>query len=192
MSNALYEALLFFNIQELRETCKELSLPFSGLKRALVQRIVSWVTTGRLNEEAEIPTQSKARRGVSYPLHLETLILHGNYRNDAKTRHFLKGEIGEHFHFSAAGIDWIKEHWAAGDPPTYREFIEYWKEQHKARQENGSPPKEEWAFIRFTQAYIKANPTALREKIMRAWHTEREDQVQKAKRIIRDYLAGTD
>jgi hypothetical protein len=114
----LREMLPYMNLKELKEACQILALPASGQKGEIIQRIYSFCEKGIVLTPSKVPEVSIAKK---------TLILKGAYKNDAKTRAFLKSMIGEHFHFTAFGQDWIKERWLAGNPPTYKEFADYWK-----------------------------------------------------------------
>lgn len=60
---------------------------------------------------------------------------------------FLKKLIGDYFHFTAFGVDWVDERWMDGNPPTYQEFVDMWRAEYKRRQETPANPKEEWAYI---------------------------------------------
>ena len=176
-------------IPELRDTCKELKLPFSGIKGDLIQRVIHFLKTGIIVNPEPIPDVSKARKGIDYPLLPETRILYGNYRNDFATRVFMKTLVGNHFHFTASGIDWIKERWRAGNPPSYREFADFWQQQYLANKQKRPPPKEEWAFIKFTQAYLTKKPAASHEELIGAWKQEQRYQVRKAQQIIQSCLS---
>ena len=101
------------------------------------------------------------------------MILKGSYKNDLKTRLFFKSIIGDHFHFTAFGIDWINARWFAGNPPTYQEFADMWITESEKRVLEGSVPKKEWAYINFTQKFIAQVPNASRQQLLYAWETER-------------------
>lgn len=96
----------------------------------------------------------------------------------------MKSLVGNHFHFTAFGQDWIKERWLARKPPTYRQFADFWQKEYKARQKKPAAPKKEWAYINFTRALIQKNPNATRKEISAGWKKERLAQVQKAKDLL--------
>ncbi len=77
-----------------------------------------------------LPAVSCASKGLKSDLHPEALILSGPYKNDLRTRNFVKDLVGEHFHFTAAGIDWIRACWERGKPPTYKEFADWWQAEY--------------------------------------------------------------
>lgn len=145
--NLLKKALLFLKMAELRDVCARLYLPTQGTKNVLIAWILHFIKTGEIIKEPKIPDASKAKRGNNYSLSPETLILKGAYKNDLKTRLFFKTLIGEYFHFTAFGIDWLNARWLEGKPPTYQEFAQMWKSEYARREKEGTTPKEEWAYI---------------------------------------------
>ena len=181
----LKEALLFLHVAELRQLCMTQGVPSHGNKVTLIARIVHFISTGEIIKEPKIPTISKAKRGCDYPLEPSVLMLKGAYKNDLKTRLFFKQLIGEYFHFTAFGIDWLNERWLEGNPPTYQEFAIMWKAEYARRQKMGSTPKEEWAYINFTQNFIKVNPKASRVAIVESWEAERKRQIKIVNELIR-------
>lgn len=184
----LKEALLFFHVKELRDLALTLGLSAKDNKVALVEGIVHFVVTGKILPTAKIPKTSCAGRGKKYLIAENSLILKGAYKNDLVTRTFFKGLIGPHFHFTAFGIDWINERWLAGNPPTYKEFAEMWQYEHEHRSKYGSIPKQEWAYIRFTQTLLASNPSASKEALLAAWEAERAQQQKIAYAILKKNL----
>ncbi len=170
---AFRNSLLFLHVEELREIARRLSLADKGNKIALIMRIVHFLKTGQKLAIPKFPEKSCAKRGV-YPLNEDALMLKGAYKNDLKTRLFFKQMIGDHFHFTAFGIDWLNERWMEGNPPTYREFAKMWQEEFEKRQKTPAAPKEEWAYINFVQKFLLTSPAASRESIQHAWELERE------------------
>lgn len=110
------------HVQDLKEIAEKLSIPNNGTKLKLIARIIYFVQTGAVIKEPKVPVASCAQKGVQYPLAPNTVMLKGAYKNDLKTRLFFKNLIGEHFHFTAFGIDWLNDCWMAGDPPSYGAF----------------------------------------------------------------------
>lgn len=176
--DVLHTALLHCKMAELKRVCEKLALDFSGKKGELIERIVTFIATGKKIESPLMPEKSKAKRGVHYSLAPETLILSGAYVNDLATRIFFKTIIGEHFHFTAYGIDWLNERWMAGNPPTYAEFAEFWEAERLRRKKKTPEPKEEWAYINFLQDYFAQHPHAPQKEAMQAWKKKREEMVQ--------------
>ena len=182
----LNTALHFFHVNELRELTLRFDLSDKGDKRALIERIKHFIKTGEAKQPQNIPPVSRAKRGIIYPLSPETLMLKGAYKNDLARRKFFKSLIGDYFHFTAFGIDWLNERWLAGNPPTYREFADMWQKEYAHRKTQKAAPKKEWAYINFTQKFIEKNPNASRETITAAWEVERRKQVAIAREILAD------
>lgn len=120
----IYLVILESELQNYEVKIKNLST--KGSKPQLIKKIFYFFETGKKLEEQKIPLISKIQKGAVPSLHPNSLMLHGAYKNDLKTRLFFKKIIGEHFHFTAFGIDWLKRRWLEGRPPTYQEFAEMW------------------------------------------------------------------
>jgi len=108
---------------------------------------------------------SQAESNRSAPLHPSRKILFGCYKNNEETRNFFKTLIGNHFHFTASGQDWIYERWTRGKPPTYAEFATFWQKEYEARKTKKRTPKQEWAYINFVQRYRKKEPKSSQQKL---------------------------
>lgn len=168
--------------------CAQLAISDVGKKGLLVSRIVHFIETGEIIMQSKFPKQSCAQRGREYPLIPNGLVLHGAYKNDLKTRQFFKTIIGEYFHFTAFGIDWLNERWQQGKPPTYQQFADMWVTEYALRKKFGSTPKEEWAYITFVQNYIKEYPDAPRDMLMNAWKKERMKNVALVEKLLQPLL----
>jgi len=172
------EAFSFLHTGELKDLCCDLSLPVQGKKGQLIGRILHFLRTEELLKELPIPEISRAKNKEVYPLLPETLMLKGAYKNNLETRLFFQKLIGPHFHFTAFGQDWIQDHWMIGAPPTYQAFAHMWQAEYLRRRDTPGVPKEEWAYIRFSQKFLKRHPHVSRQGVLDAW--DRERQLQKA------------
>ncbi len=180
----LANSINFLHVRELKTLCDSLSIPNSGKKLNLINRILHFVKTGLIINERQIPKICYAKNDPILKLTPKTLILKGQYKNDLKTRIFFKNLIGEHFHFTAFGIDWINKRWLDGNPPTYSEFAVMWQQEYQKRKILGSKPKEEWAYIDFVQKLIQKKPSITRIEIIKEWQDERK----KHKQIVEKYI----
>jgi hypothetical protein len=181
----LFEALYFLKMGELKALCLKLGLPYSGKKGQVIDTIKHLINTGKVLEIPEIPIISKAVKGTVYPLAADTKILLGAYKNDAKTRAFFKKLVGNHFHFTAFGIDWLNERWQAGKPPTYQEFATMWQKEVDKRKNQKPQPKQEWALITFVQKYMELHPNASKVEVNKAWHKKRAEMVT----LVKEYFS---
>ena len=184
----LKEALHFLHVEELCTLAEKLNLPNKAKKGTLIDRIMHFIETGKIRLSAKIPKVSCAEKGKIYTLSSKTLMLKGSYKNDLATRLFFKRLIGEYFHFTAFGIDWLNERWMRGSPPTYKEFADMWVKEYAQRKQKGSTPKQEWAYINFTQRFIKKQPKTTREAILKAWEVERARQVKIVNKILKTII----
>ncbi len=176
-------------VSELKQVCKKNSIPFRGKKAELIAAILSFVLERKVkNSPRKIPEKSKALKENSYPLHQDTLILSGSYKNDLKTRLFFQKLVGEHFHFTVYGLDWIKERWQEENPPTYGEFATFWQQEWELRKKKKCPLKKEWAYLCFIQKYLEKLPNASRKELTTKWKEERLMQVQKAQELLKKML----
>jgi len=181
-------SLLFLYVQELRDLAIRLDLSPRGAKMALILRIVHFLKTGERLTSTKIPDISCAKRGVFYPMALQALMLKGAYKNDLAARLFFKSHIGEYFHFTAFGIDWLNMRWLSGDPPTYQAFIQMWVSEFDRRQRQPVEAKEEWAYINFVQEFSSNVPHCTSTAILEAWQTERERNKGLVMALLASYL----
>jgi len=175
---------MFFYVQELKELAVKLTLVDKGSKKAIILRICHFFLTGEKLAMPKFPKESCAERGKVYPLKEGELMLKGSYKNDLKNRVFFKSLIGSHFHFTAFGIDWLKERWIDGKPPTYSEFANMWEEKFRKRKKLPVASKEEWAYINFVSEFLSYSPEVSKSSIYNAWKIEREKQKAKAYQIM--------
>jgi len=181
----LKSALLYLRMAQLRAICLQLQIPDHGLKLVLIENILNYLTTGQILKPIPLPTISKAKSGVNYPLAPETLILSGSYKNDLKTRLFMQKLVGPHFHFTAHGNDWLKACWQNGQPPTYQAFADYWQKNYLAHQKQKPAPKAEWAYINYVQALLAKNPNLTKAEVTHSWLQEQARQVAIIEQIIK-------
>ena len=184
----LFDSLHYMNMKELRTFCKAHNIPYVEKKAALIEKIMHFVKTGIILSIKEFPANIFAKKGTLYPLEPNTKILNGSFKNDLKTRNFFKTLIGNHFHYTAFGIDWIEERWFARNPPTYQEFATMWQREYERRKKTKAQPKKEWALLNFMQRYQEQFPNASKQEVMREWKKEREKQVKHAQELLKKVI----
>lgn len=172
----LFEDLYVLSMGQLNMLCRKLHVDARGKKEFLIRALKHYLLTGAQLEKEVIPEMSCAKKGESIDLSPEGLMLFGTYKNDLKTRIFLKSLIGEHFHFTAAGIDWIKERWLEGHPPTFQEFADWWQAGYKVSR----PLKKEWAFLNFVKNYQDMP----RHEVMRLWKGHQKNVAQRVFHLL--------
>jgi DNA-binding NtrC family response regulator len=188
--NNLEDALYYLSVKELKNLCTQYNISYTGQKGHIIKCVLDIVLKGKQSPTKIMPDISKAKKNVDYPLKPNTLTLFGNYKNDLKTRLFMKSLVGEHFHFTAFGQDWMKALWYAGKPPTYQQFADYWQKEYEQRKQKAAQPKREWAYINFVQRYIKEKPDAKRLQITKAWKSEQLRQTQIAQQLLKKHFLG--
>ncbi len=182
--NELFDALNYMKIGEIKKFCNKHAISIQGKKGEILNRVKHFLTTGNILLPRAMPEISKAKKNNSYPLKSNTLILHGAYKNDLATRSFFKKLVGEHFHFTSFGQDWIAERWQQGKPPTYAEFANAWQKEYLNRKKSEANPKQEWAYLNFMRRFQKENPNASKKDISKMWEKTRKQQVAKAKLVL--------
>lgn len=63
-----------------------------------------------------------------------------------------------------------------------------WLLELQQRQKNPTAPKEEWAYLNFTQRFLKDRAAATRHTIMEAWNKERQRHLKIVTKIIKVLL----
>ena len=183
----LQEALYYMKMAELKKVCLMLSLPHADTKMNLITRIMTFVSVGIITLPAVIPATSQAKNYSRQPLEPTALMLYGSYKNDAQARAFFKKIIGNHFHFTAYGIDWLNERWHAGNPPTYQEFADYWIKETTKRKFDKPEPKDEWQYINFLQKMAYEYPDLPKSDLMVAWKKLQAEKARKVFQLLEKY-----
>ena len=186
--NKLNESLHYCKIEELKDICSTLRIPNKGKKSQLITTIMAFITSETILTEKKIPTISCKQTGKKYPLHPKTLIVYGAYKNDLATRTFFKKLIGNHFHFTAFGQDWIKQQWVKGAPPTYAEFATFWQREYLLRKNTPKKPKPEWAYLNFVQKFKQKHPIASKNVLLASWEDTRLRHKKQALTLINKSL----
>jgi len=181
---ALSESLKYLHVDELKFYCDRLELSIKGKKMILIDRIIHFIKTGEKIESPNYPRSSCVKKNSLKELKPDASILKGAYKNDLKTRLFFKSLVGEHFHFTAFGIDWLENRWMLGLPPTYQEFADMWQKEYTLRKENRSNPKEEWAYINFVKNYLILKPSSTLKEILKQWNMERNNHKNKVEKFF--------
>lgn len=180
----LHDSLHFLHVSELKEICTQLSFSTAEKKARIIKQILLFIQTGNTGFVKQIPSSSKRQKGMDYPLLPETKMVYGVYKIDARTRSFFKELIGPHFHYTVYGLDWIKERWLSGNPPTYKEFAEFWQKEYTTRKGQKGPLKQEWAYMNFIRNFSEKNPSSSRKELLLEWEKARKIEFQKVQKIL--------
>lgn len=184
--NNLRISLNFLHVSELKDICSKLGLSEKGKKGELITRIIRFIETEEKLTIIPFPKVSCAKKGEKHELAENSLMLKGAYKNDLKTRLFFKKLIGEYFHFTAFGIDWLNERWMNGNPPTYKEFSSMWQAETTRRKTSPAEPKAEWAYINFLQDYYSKSPESSHESATKAWEQKRAKHKNYVEEVLKE------
>lgn len=112
----LHCSLHYLHVSELKTCCENFNLSVKGKKLDLINGIIHFLQTGEKLNLRKYPSISLTKNKDTCILKPDALMLKGAYKNDLKTRLFFKGIIGEHFHFTAFGVDWLENRWMETHP----------------------------------------------------------------------------
>jgi len=176
----LIATLSYFTLEELNEVCKTHKLSLTGSKQELINRITHFATSLQKTSFKRLPEASLAKKGRSYPLHKETLILKGSYKTNAATRKFMEKLSGARFNFSAASQEWIASLWRKGTPPTYNDLALYWRQEETRKAHANKQKDYNWAYESFMKSFRAKHPEADEQACENAWQKLRDKMKKKA------------
>jgi hypothetical protein len=170
----LDESMLYLNISELNKITKHFKLPNLKRKNDLIENIITFVTTGTVS----IQRPAQIKKPKNYVQHAEltpqTQMVQGIYKNGTKEREFLEKLIGNHFHFTVFGLEWLAEQWENDISPTYQEFADMWVREYMLYKSGMKQyHKQEWQYINFVKNFIAENPNATQKNILSEWKKHR-------------------
>lgn len=129
--NPLHFKQFYWEKIELIAFCREHSISTQGAKFDLAKRIEEFLTSGK----KERPCVKKVGKGKwdseKEPLTRSTIVV--NYKSDPVTRAFFQQEIGQHFHFKADVLTWIKTKLQAFEALTYGDIINEWEKNEQLK-----------------------------------------------------------
>jgi hypothetical protein len=108
--------------EELTAFCRTERISTKGGKLALSDRIISYLQTGEIVQPEKNKVASSKFDWNKASLDLDTPIT-DNYKNTEHVRAFMRKEIGSHFRFNTAFMEWMKQN--AGK--TMKDAIVEWK-----------------------------------------------------------------
>ena len=126
---------------ELMEFCKSNQIKAYGAKLEIIQRIKSFLLTGKTNAEIEQPKNKVLSKfdWHSAQLTLDTIIT-DNYKNTQNVRRFFTEEIGNKFHFNIEFMNYMKSNVGK----TLKDAIQYWLILDKDTNKKEIPPQFEY------------------------------------------------
>jgi hypothetical protein len=177
----LKRAIVFMKMHELRDACQLCGIPSNGRKQELIERILSRIQGFTHSSHSN---QTKLRRRGEQEFRLDALMFPETYTNGAMSRAFLTRQIGNHFRFTVFGMDWIHERWAAGQVPTFSEFIEFWQKEYQRRKVTADfVSKPQLARVNLFRKLAEKS-SLNRAELEQRWKEDQASNALKAQRIL--------
>lgn len=172
------ESIYYLKVDELKRVCGRLGLAQTGSKAELIQSVFKFYG---LKEKTLLPKSFEKYAGK---LSQETHILPGYYSNGQKSREIFKQLIGDHFHFTTYGMNWIKSQWVDEKYPTYKQFARFWQSEYDRRKSGESFKSADTnARVRFFRA--KKGLGLSKDELEALWQKERKRNKAIVMRIIK-------
>ncbi|MCD4720156.1 MAG: SAP domain-containing protein [Desulfobacula sp.] len=121
--------------KELVEFCKQNKLKTTGRKPELTTRIAYFLKTGHAPKESNIKSL-KTKNSIQVLPNSMNNPIPENYTSSELYRKYFKSIIGNHFHFTAYMMQYIK----ATPGITFKQYINEWKKEHERRKEKNYKP----------------------------------------------------
>ena len=186
---SLSGSLWYLHLDEIKDICRNrFKIPENGTKAWVVHRILHFIHSDgkEILVYPDIPDHCYARfhKPQVYSLDADgnNLMLKGSFNRGKKLKdYFIKLTENKNFYFSYRSTTWLQYRWVQGQPPTYKEFAEFFlKECLKAI--NMDLP--ECCYLRFISAQNQASAFSSRKELMALWHSERSRHKEKVLQTI--------
>ncbi|NRA69161.1 MAG: hypothetical protein HRU19_32120 [Pseudobacteriovorax sp.] len=168
----LVDGIYYLKVDELVQIASHLGLHVHGRKQQLIDGILRFYQLGTV-PKPPAPKPNKKAQPAANP---EVYIIQGTYTNGPASRKKLKKIIGDHFHFTTYGMDWIRDRWAEGHSPTWEEFARFWQSEYQRRKDGGEfSSKQTNARVRFFREQKGQGLT--KEELNAAWEERRQNKL---------------
>lgn len=146
--------------EELVEFCRENSLPVSGGKIELTDRIAEYLDTGKV-----LKSTTKAKKGENVGIITEDTIIESNIICSEKHRAFFKERIGKSFSFKVPFQKWLKDN--AGK--TYGEAIIAYYEILAEKKKGQSTIDRQFEYNTYIRDFFADNEGKSLEEAIACW-----------------------
>ena len=146
--------------EELVEFCRENSLPVSGGKIELTDRIAYYLDTGKV-----LKSTTKAKKGETVGVITEDTIIESNIICSEKHRAFFKERIGNSFSFKVPFQKWLKDN--AGK--TYGEAIIAYYEILAEKKKGQSTIDKQFEYNTYIRDFFADNKGKSLEEAIMCW-----------------------
>lgn len=161
----------YWKKEELLEFCRLETLEKRGSKIELSDRIEKYLRTGeKFKYFSQLPKAVSRFDWNTEKLSLETPIT-DNYKNTENVRTFFKEQIGDHFTFNTAFMNWMKtaHGFTLGD--AVKKWLEITSESQK-----GNLPKQiapQFEYNTYIRDFLKDNPGKSLENAISCWNMKK-------------------
>ncbi len=157
---------------ELINFCREQGIAATGSKKALEERIETFISLG-IKTKA-LPKKETGDRDSKKPITRDTPVV--NYKNDAATRQFFVEQIGPSFRFNAYLRQFTDRKNVIDKNVTYGDLVEGWMRE-EARKNDPSFKTEigdQFEYNRFTRDFFASEKGKTRADAIAAWNIVKE------------------
>jgi hypothetical protein len=152
---------------ELIDFCREQGLVATGSKQELEKRVEIFISSGIKTKS--LLAKVTGDRDSKQPITCDTPVV--NYKNDAATRQFFVGQVGQSFHFNAYLRQFTDRKNLIGKNLTYGDLVEGWlaEEARKDDPNFKSTIGEQFECNRFTRDFFLYEKGKTRADAVKAW-----------------------
>ncbi len=158
---------------ELVAFCRETGIVASGGKAEIHQRIVDYLTNGRVVAKTVV-CSSKSLSSFDWnieTLHLTTTIT-DSYRNTENVRAFFRQHIGSHFKFNVEFMNWMK----ANRGKTLADAIDKWNEISLQKKDKSYKTEilPQFEYNTYIRDFLTDNPHLTLSHAIKCWKIKRQ------------------
>lgn len=146
--------------EELVEFCRNNSLPVSGGKVEITERIAHFLDTGEVMSAAK-----KGKKAATIVEITEETIIENNFVCSEKHRAFFKDKIGKKFSFNVAFQKWLKSN--AGK--TYKDAIDAYYEILAEKKQKKTTIDKQFEYNTYIRDFFADNKGKTLEEAIKCW-----------------------
>ncbi|MEL6922549.1 MAG: DUF6434 domain-containing protein [Bacteroidota bacterium] len=154
---------------ELVDYCKAVKLNYTGSKAAITDRIATWLDTGKEQKPQRRKVKSKFN-WARETLHPDTIIT-DSYRNGPNVRRFMLREVGPHFKFNIAFMDWMKANVGKTLADAVQAWIAIYERQKDKSHQTKIPASNQ--YNQYMRDFFADNPGATIQDARKYWKLKR-------------------
>lgn len=160
ISNSEVFRSYYYLLAELKDYCKKNSLPTSGGKQEITDRIAHFMDTGEIIK----PVAKKGQTTRTEPIALDSTI-ESNIKCSEIHRSFFKDIVGKEFTFNVAFQNWLKEN--AGK--TYRDAVDAYFSIREDMKKEPTVISKQFEYNTYIRAFHADNPGMKLQDAIDCW-----------------------